>query len=56
MRGTSDKSVQMAALGDGAVRMSSREFYGEVEATIGEIREKLKTQKKSKNQPFEGKL
>lgn len=53
---TSDKSVQMAALGDGAVRMSSREFYGEVEATIGEIREKLKTQKKSKNQPFEGKL
>ncbi|MBQ9961391.1 MAG: TetM/TetW/TetO/TetS family tetracycline resistance ribosomal protection protein [Firmicutes bacterium] len=53
---TSDKSVQMAALGDGAVRMSSREFYGEVERTIGEIREKLRGQKKSKNQPFEGKL
>ena len=53
---TSDKSVQMAALGDGAVRMSSREFYVEVEATIGEIRERLQKQKKSKNQPFEGKL
>lgn len=53
---TSDKSVQMAALGDGAIRMSSREFYVEVEATIGEIRERLQKQKKSKNQPFEGKL
>ena len=39
---TSDKSVQMAALGDGALRMSAREFYQEVTSTSQEIREKLK--------------
>ena len=53
---TSDKSVQMAALGDGAIRMSSRDFYAEVESAVGEIREKLKNQKKLQNKPFEGKL
>lgn len=39
---TSDKAVQMAALGDGALRMSAREFYNEVIETSEEIREKLK--------------
>ena len=39
---TSDKAVQMAALGDGALRMSAREFYNEVVETSEEIREKLK--------------
>lgn len=39
---TSDKAVQMAALGDGALRMSAREFYNEVAETSEEIREKLK--------------
>ena len=39
---TSDKSVQMAALGDGALRMSAREFYQEVTDASQEIREKLK--------------
>lgn len=39
---TSDRSVQMAALGDGASRFSSREFYQEVINTTEEIREKLR--------------
>ncbi len=53
---TSDKPVQMAAMGDGARRLSSREFYAEVMNTATEIREKLKHQITSVNRPFEGKL
>ena len=43
---TSDKSVQMAALGDGAMRWSARDFYTEVTETSEEIREKLKEAEK----------
>ena len=50
---TSDRPVQMAALGDGAMRMSAREFYADVINTSEEIRCKLETQKSSKNRPFE---
>lgn len=53
---TSDRPVQMAALGDGASRMSARDFYQEVISTSEEIREKLKKQRKASNRPFEGKL
>ena len=42
---TSDKSVQMAALGDGALRFSARDFYSEVTETSEEIRKKLKDTK-----------
>jgi predicted RNA-binding protein with PIN domain len=49
---TSDRPVQMAALGDGAQRISAREFYQEVISTSEEIRQKLKGQKREKNQPF----
>lgn len=50
---TSDRPVQMAALGDGAMRMSAREFFAEVMNTSEEIRLKLDKQKMSKNRPFE---
>ena len=50
---TSDRPVQMAALGDGAMRMSAREFFTEVMSVSEEIREKLDKQKSSKNRPFE---
>lgn len=50
---TSDRPVQMAALGDGAMRTSSREFHAEVLSTSQEIREKLSRQQKTKNRPFE---
>lgn len=50
---TSDRPVQMAALGDGAMRMSAREFFAEVVNTSEEIRAKLSKQKTSKNRPFE---
>ena len=50
---TSDRPVQMAALGDGAMRMSAREFFAEVINTSEEIRSKLDKQKISKNRPFE---
>ena len=53
---TSDRPVQMAALGDGAARMSAREFRAEVLSTSEEIRQKLAGQKTEKNRPFEGKL
>ena len=55
---TSDRPVQMAALGDGAARMSAREFRAEVLGTSEEIRQKLAGQKRTieKNRPFEGKL
>lgn len=50
---TSDRPVQMAAWGDGAGRMSAREFHDEVAGASEEIREKLKRQKSSANRPFE---
>lgn len=55
---TSDRPVQMAALGDGAARMSAREFRTEVLSTSEEIRRKLEGHQRSmeKNRPFEGKL
>lgn len=55
---TSDRPVQMAALGDGARRMSAREFYTEVTGVSQEIRAKLAAQKgrAEKNRPFEEKL
>jgi len=53
---TSDRPVQMAALGDGAARMSAREFRAEVLNTSEEIRQKLAKQRPEKNRPFEGKL
>ncbi|MGN0735079.1 MAG: NYN domain-containing protein [Anaerovoracaceae bacterium] len=55
---TSDRPVQMAALGDGARRISSREFYTEVTGVSEEIRTRLAAYKNSqeKNRPFEGKL
>ena len=55
---TSDRPVQMAALGDGARRMSAREFYSEVTGVSEEIRARLAAFKKrqEKNRPFEEKL
>ena len=50
---TSDRQVQMAAFGDGAKRLSSRDFYAEVAGTSEEIRAKLARQEFSKNRPFE---
>lgn len=50
---TSDRPVQMAAMGDGAMRMSAREFYEEVASSSDEIRQRLVRQKKSPNRPFE---
>ena len=49
---TSDRPVQMAALGDGAARMSAREFYAEVKETNADIRNKLSQQQKERNLPF----
>ena len=48
----------MAALGDGARRMSAREFYSEVTGVSEEIRARLAAFKKrqEKNRPFEEKL
>lgn len=55
---TSDRPVQMAALGDGARRLSAREFYAEVTGVSEEIRARLQVHKGrlEKNRPFEGKL
>jgi len=53
---TSDLPVQMMSLGDGAKRLSIREFHEELLATNSEIRDKLMRQAKSFNRPFEGKL
>ena len=51
---TSDRPVQMAALGDGAARMSAREFYADVERVDADIRERLRRQAVQRNLPFEG--
>lgn len=52
---TSDRPVQMAALGDGARRMSAREFHAEVTGVSEEIRARLSDckVKLKKNRPFE---
>ena len=53
---TSDRPVQMAALGDGAARMSAREFFAEVMETSEEIVSRIKEQHKPKFQPMAGKF
>ncbi len=49
---TSDRPVQMAALGDGAARMSAREFYGEIKNAEADIRERLGKQTLQRNRPL----
>lgn len=53
---TSDRPVQMAAWGDGAERMSAREFYQELVSTSQEIRALLQRRTLPENHPFAGKL
>ena len=50
---TSDRPVQMAALGDGAARMSAREFFAEVSGVDSDIRARLRRQTVQRNRPFE---
>ncbi len=50
---SSDRSVQMSSLGDGAGRLSARDFYQEVTGTSQEIAGKLKQYRLSSNRPFE---
>ncbi len=49
---TSDRPVQMAALGDGAARMSAREFYAEIKNAEASIRERLGKQTVGRNRPL----
>ncbi len=49
---TSDRPVQMAALGDGAARMSAREFYAEIKNAEASIRERLGKQTSERNRPL----
>lgn len=49
---TSDRAVQMSALGDGAFRLSARDFYAEVMNTSEELRQILKKQSKQANRPL----
>ena len=49
---TSDRPVQMAALGDGAMRMSAREFYADVESVDSDIRQRLSKQTTERRRPF----
>ena len=49
---TSDRMVQMAALGGGAARTSSAEFYQEVTGASEEIRRRLKQGQPFRNRPF----
>ena len=53
---TSDRPVQMAAMGDGAARLSSRDFYGEVVNASEEIRRLLGRQRRQANRPLDGKF
>ena len=48
---TSDRPVQMAALGDGAARLSARDFHAEVAGASEEIRGLLARQKKNRQPP-----
>ena len=50
---SSDRSVQMSSLGDGAGRLSARDFLSEVSGTSQEIAGKLKQYSISSNRPFE---
>lgn len=49
---TSDRPVQMAALGDGAARMSAREFYAEIKKAEANIRARLGKQTSQRNRPL----
>lgn len=49
---TSDRPVQMAALGDGAARMSAREFYADVQGVDSDIKDRLGSQRTGRNRPF----
>lgn len=49
---TSDRLVQMAALGDGALRISSAEFCEVVESNLENMRTALKNQGSFRNNPF----
>lgn len=53
---TSDRPVQMAAMGDGAAGLSSRDFYGEVVNASEEIRRLLGRQRRQANRPLDGKF
>lgn len=53
---TSDRLVQMTALGDGALRLTAGELYNEVSNTSEEIRAKLAKSAITPIRPFEGKF
>lgn len=53
---TSDRLVQMTALGDGALRLTAGELYTEVSNTSEEIRAKLAKSAFAPIRPFEGKF
>jgi len=53
---SSDRTVQMTVMGDGALRISSREFYDEITRAAEAIRNKLNNSDNTKNRPFEGKV
>lgn len=53
---TSDRLVQMTALGDGALRLTAGELYTEVTNTSEEIRAKLAKSAITPIRPFEGKF
>ncbi len=53
---TSDRLVQMTALGDGALRLTAGELYTEVSNTSEEIRAKLAKSAITPIRPFEGKF
>ena len=53
---TSDRLVQMTALGDGALRLTAGELYTEVSNTSEEIRAKLAKSAVAPIRPFEGKF
>ena len=53
---TSDRLVQMTALGDGALRMTAGELYTEISNTSEEIRAKLAKSAITPIRPFEGKF
>ena len=53
---TSDRLVQMTALGDGALRMTAGELYTEVSNASEEIRAKLAKSAVAPIRPFEGKF
>ena len=50
---TSDRPVQMAALGDGAGRLSARELHDMVASASGEILREIDKYRVYHNRPFE---